>query len=107
MIESLIPNTARIAGQALNSRYSNLIMGFTSNILSLEFNMESKIEKKKKFLNTGVWLALIGVTIIICVLLILYWKYLEQFQILIYLGLFFTAILAVSPIPIPTHLVWR
>ena len=64
--------------------------------------MESKIEKKKKFLNKGVWLALIGVTIIVCVLLIRYWKYLGQFQILIYLGLFFTAILAGSPIPIPT-----
>jgi len=53
-------------------------------------------------LNTGVWLALIGATIVVCVLLIRYWKYLEQFQILIYLGLFFTAILAGSPIPIPT-----
>jgi uncharacterized membrane protein YdjX (TVP38/TMEM64 family) len=62
--------------------------------------MENKT--KKKFLNTGVWLALISVTIVVCVLLIRYWKYLEQFQILIYLGLFFTAILAGSPIPIPT-----
>jgi uncharacterized membrane protein YdjX (TVP38/TMEM64 family) len=63
--------------------------------------MENKT-KKKKFLNTGVWLALISVTIVVCVLLVRYWKYLEQFQILIYLGLFFTAILAGSPIPIPT-----
>jgi membrane protein YqaA with SNARE-associated domain len=64
--------------------------------------VESKIEKKKKFLNIGVWLTLIGAIIGVCVLLIRYWKYLEQFQILIYLGLFFTAILAGSPIPIPT-----
>ncbi len=64
--------------------------------------MESKIEKKKRFLSIGVWLALIGATIGVCVLLIRYWKYLSQFQILIYLGLFFTAILAGSPIPIPT-----
>lgn len=64
--------------------------------------MESKIEKKKKFLNIGVWLTLIGAIIGVCVMLIRYWKYLEQFQILIYLGLFFTAILAGSPIPIPT-----
>jgi membrane protein DedA with SNARE-associated domain len=64
--------------------------------------MESKIERKKKSLNSGMWLTLIGVTIGICVLLIRYWKYLSQFQILIYLGLFFTAILAGSPIPIPT-----
>lgn len=64
--------------------------------------MESKIEKKKKFLNSGVWLALIGATIGGCVLLIRYWKYLSQFQILVYLGLFLTAILAGSPIPIPT-----
>ena len=64
--------------------------------------MENKTEKKKKFWNTGVWLALVGVTIAICVLLIIYWKYLTQFQIIIYLGLFFTAILAGSPIPIPT-----
>jgi uncharacterized membrane protein YdjX (TVP38/TMEM64 family) len=64
--------------------------------------MESKTEKKKRFLNIGMWLSLIGATIGVCVLLIRYWKYLEQFQILIYLGLFFTAILAGSPIPIPT-----
>ena len=64
--------------------------------------MENKIEKKKKFLTGGVWLALIGVTIGVCVLLIRYWKYLSQFQVLVYLGLFFTAILAGSPIPIPT-----
>ena len=64
--------------------------------------MEAKIEKRKKSLNSGMWLALVGVTIGICVLLIRYWKYLSQFQILIYLGLFFTAILAGSPIPIPT-----
>jgi membrane protein YqaA with SNARE-associated domain len=64
--------------------------------------MDTKVEKKKKFWNTGVWLALIGVTIAICVLLIVYWKYLTQFEIIIYLGLFFTAILAGSPLPIPT-----
>jgi uncharacterized membrane protein YdjX (TVP38/TMEM64 family) len=64
--------------------------------------MESKIGKKKKFLKTSVWLALIGATIGVFVLLIRYWKYLGQFQILIYLGLFLTAILAGSPIPIPT-----
>jgi uncharacterized membrane protein YdjX (TVP38/TMEM64 family) len=64
--------------------------------------MENKIDIKKKFLKSGVWLAPIGVTIAMCVLLIRYWKYLSQFQILIYLGLFFTAILAGSPIPIPT-----
>ena len=64
--------------------------------------MDTKVEKKKKFWNTGVWLALIGVTIAICVLLIIYWKYLTQFEIIIYLGLFFTAILAGSPLPIPT-----
>jgi uncharacterized membrane protein YdjX (TVP38/TMEM64 family) len=64
--------------------------------------MESKIGKKKKFLKNGVWLALVGVTIAVCVLLIRYWKYLSQFQILVYLGLFFTAVLAGSPIPIPT-----
>jgi hypothetical protein len=64
--------------------------------------MESKTEKKKKFLSRGVWFALIGATIGIFVLLILYWEHLGQFQFLIYLGLFFTAILAGSPIPIPT-----
>ena len=64
--------------------------------------MDTKVEKKKKFWNTGVWLALTGVTIAICVLLIIYWKYLTQFEIIIYLGLFFTAILAGSPLPIPT-----
>ena len=64
--------------------------------------MENKTEKKKKFWNTGVWLALVGVTLAICVLLIIYWKYLTQFEFIIYLGLFFTAILAGSPIPIPT-----
>jgi uncharacterized membrane protein YdjX (TVP38/TMEM64 family) len=68
----------------------------------LELNRESRIEKKKQFFNTGVLLALIGVAIGLCVLLIRYWEYLGQFQILIYIGLFFTAILAGSPIPIPT-----
>lgn len=66
------------------------------------FLMENKPKKKKRFLNTGMWLALVGVTIVVCVLLISYWKHLEQFQILIYFGLFLTAILAGSPIPIPT-----
>lgn len=64
--------------------------------------MESKKEKKGKFLNTGVWLALIGATIGVFVLMIRYWKYLSQFQILVFVGLFLTAILAGSPIPIPT-----
>ena len=64
--------------------------------------MEPKVEKKKRFWNTGVWITLIGVTIAVCVLLIRFWKYLNEFQILIFLGLFFTAILAGSPLPIPT-----
>ncbi len=64
--------------------------------------METKKRQKKKLLNTALWLALIGATMIVCVLIISYWKYLEKFQILIYLGLFFTAVLAGSPIPIPT-----
>jgi hypothetical protein len=64
--------------------------------------MDVKVAKKKKFWNTGVWLALVGATIAVCVLLIIYWKYLTQFEFIIYLGLFFTAILAGSPIPIPT-----
>jgi uncharacterized membrane protein YdjX (TVP38/TMEM64 family) len=64
--------------------------------------LENKLEKKKKFRNNWVWLTLIGVTIAVCVLLIRYWRYLAAFQILIYLGLFFTAIVAGSPIPIPT-----
>jgi uncharacterized membrane protein YdjX (TVP38/TMEM64 family) len=65
-------------------------------------SMETKIEKRKRFWNTGVWLTLIGVTVTVCVLLIRFWKYLSQFEILIYVGLFFTAMLAGSPIPIPT-----
>jgi hypothetical protein len=64
--------------------------------------LEPKVEKKKRFWNTGVWITLIGVTIAVCVLLIRFWKYLNEFQILIFLGLFFTAILAGSPLPIPT-----
>ena len=64
--------------------------------------MEPKVEKKKRFWNNGVWITLIGVTIAVCVLLIRFWKYLNEFQILIFLGLFFTAILAGSPLPIPT-----
>ncbi|MDD5289172.1 MAG: VTT domain-containing protein [Dehalococcoidales bacterium] len=64
--------------------------------------MEKEIERKKRVFNTGVWIALIIATIGVCVLLIRYWRYLRQFQILIYLGLFFTAVLAGSPIPIPT-----
>ena len=47
-------------------------------------------------------LALVGVTIALCVLLIRFWKYLTHFEILIFLGLFFTAVLAGSPLPIPT-----
>ncbi len=65
-------------------------------------DLEPITEKKRKFWNAGVWLALIGVTIAVCVVLIRFWKYLNQFQILIYLGLFFTAVLAGSPLPIPT-----
>jgi hypothetical protein len=64
--------------------------------------MENNKEKKKKFWNKGVWLALIAVTIGVCVVLVRYWKYLSQFQILIFVGLFFTAVLAGSPLPIPT-----
>jgi len=64
--------------------------------------MDTKVEKKKKFWNTVIWLALVWVTIVVCVLLIVYWKYLTQFEFIIYLGLFFTAILAGSPLPIPT-----
>lgn len=64
--------------------------------------MEPNLEKKSKIRTTGIWLALVAVTIAVCVLLIRYWKYLTEYQILIYLGLFFTAILAGSPIPIPT-----
>ena len=64
--------------------------------------MDTKVEKKKKFWNTGVWLALVGITIAVCVLLIRYWEDITHYQIIIYLGLFFTAILAGSPIPIPT-----
>jgi uncharacterized membrane protein YdjX (TVP38/TMEM64 family) len=65
-------------------------------------DLEPITEKKRKFWNAGVWLALIGVTIAVCVVLIRFWKYLNQFQILIYLVLFFTAVLAGSPLPIPT-----
>jgi membrane protein YqaA with SNARE-associated domain len=64
--------------------------------------LEPKIEKKKKFWSAGVWVGLIGVTIAVCVVLIRFWRYLNQFQILIYVGLFFTAVLAGSPLPIPT-----
>jgi hypothetical protein len=64
--------------------------------------LEPNLEKKSKIRTTGIWLALVAVTIAVCVLLIRYWKYLTEYQILIYLGLFFTAILAGSPIPIPT-----
>jgi uncharacterized membrane protein YdjX (TVP38/TMEM64 family) len=64
--------------------------------------LENKAVKRKKFWNTGLWLALIGITIAVCVLLIRFWKYLTQYQIVIYLGLFFTAVLAGSPLPIPT-----
>ena len=65
--------------------------------------MENNTEKKKrKFFKIPVWSALIGVTIGICVLLIVYWKQLSKFQWLVYLGLFFTAVIAGSPIPVPT-----
>lgn len=64
--------------------------------------MENKTEKKKKFWGIGAWLALIGVTITICVLLVIYWRYLARFEFILYVGLLFTAILAGSPIPIPT-----
>jgi VTT domain len=64
--------------------------------------MQNKQEKKRKFLNAGVWTAIVIATIGVFVLLVRYWKYLSQFQVLVYLGLFLTAILAGSPIPIPT-----
>jgi len=64
--------------------------------------MDKTEEKKKKFWSTGVWIALVGITIAVCAVLIRYWKYLSEFQILIYVGLFFTAVLAGSPLPIPT-----
>ena len=64
--------------------------------------MESRVEKRKRLLKSSVWLTLIGVTIGLCVLLILYWEYLSQFQSLIYVGLFFIGVLAGSPLPIPT-----
>ncbi len=58
--------------------------------------------KRGEFLKRGIWLALVGATVAAAILLIVFWKYLERFQILIYIGLFFTAILAGSPIPVPT-----
>ena len=64
--------------------------------------MDSKEVRKNKFSTIAVWLILVGLTIGVCVLLIRYWKYLSQFQIFVYVGLFLTAILAGSPIPIPT-----
>jgi uncharacterized membrane protein YdjX (TVP38/TMEM64 family) len=62
--------------------------------------MESNV--KKKSFNASMWFGLIGVTVLVCVLLVIFWKHLEHFQILIFSGLFFTAILAGSPIPVPT-----
>ncbi len=64
--------------------------------------MDSKEVRKNKFSTIAIWLILVGLTIGVCVLLIRYWKYLSQFQIFVYVGLFLTAILAGSPIPIPT-----
>jgi len=67
--------------------------------------LENNTEKKKKFWGTGTWIGLIAVTLAVCVILIRFWKYLTHYEILIYAGLFFTAMLAGSPLPIPTH-VW-
>jgi uncharacterized membrane protein YdjX (TVP38/TMEM64 family) len=64
--------------------------------------METRKEKKKRFWNSGIFFTLLAVTIGVCFVLIRYWKYLAQFQILIFIGLFFTAVLAGSPLPIPT-----
>lgn len=64
--------------------------------------MENNTEKKKKFWGTGTWIGLITVTLAVCVILIRFWKYLTHYEILIYAGLFFTAMLAGSPLPIPT-----
>ena len=64
--------------------------------------LESNTEKKKKFWGTGAWVTLISITLVVCVILIRFWKYLTHYEILIYAGLFFTAMLAGSPIPIPT-----
>jgi hypothetical protein len=64
--------------------------------------LENKTDKKKRIRNTIIWLTLVWVTIAVCILLIRFWRYLNQYQIIIYLGLFFTAVLAGSPLPIPT-----
>jgi len=64
--------------------------------------LENNTEKKKKFWGTGTWIGLIAVTLAVCVILIRFWKYLTHYEILIYAGLFFTAMLAGSPLPIPT-----
>jgi uncharacterized membrane protein YdjX (TVP38/TMEM64 family) len=64
--------------------------------------MEPEVKKTKKFWTTGVLLTFIGLTIAVCVVLIRFWKYLAAYEIIIYLGLFFTAVLAGSPLPIPT-----
>ena len=64
--------------------------------------MENKTEKKKKFWGSGAWIDTDWRYPCRCALVIIFWKYLTHFEILIYLGLFFTAMLAGSPIPIPT-----
>jgi uncharacterized membrane protein YdjX (TVP38/TMEM64 family) len=64
--------------------------------------MEPKEEKKRFTRSSIIWAALIWLTIVVCILLIRFWRYLNEFQILIFVGLFFTAVLAGSPLPIPT-----
>ncbi|MDD5190986.1 MAG: VTT domain-containing protein [Dehalococcoidales bacterium] len=68
--------------------------------------MQEKAPLKKKLPTRAIWLILVGSTLAICILLIVYWRYLSQFQWLVFLGLFFTAILAGSPIPVPTPCMW-
>lgn len=69
---------------------------------STEKKMDTTKEKRWKFFNTGIWLALVGITIGVCILLIIYWEYISNFQIIVFLGLFLTAVLAGSPVPVPT-----
>ena len=64
--------------------------------------LENNTDKKKKFWGTGTWIGLIAITLAVCVVLIRFWKYLTHYEILIYAGLFFTSMLAGSPLPIPT-----
>lgn len=64
--------------------------------------MEPAVKKKRFSRASVIWAALIWLTIAVCIILIRFWRYLNEFQILIFLGLFFTAVLAGSPLPIPT-----